>query len=42
MVPEAKAIAKKILAEHIVPDLDPEIVKKGDAIVAAHVRSLGA
>jgi len=42
MVPEAKAIAKKVLAEHKVPDLDPETVKKGDAIVAAHMRTLGA
>ena len=42
MVPEAKAIAKRILAEHMVPDLDPEVIKKGDAIVAAHMRSLGA
>jgi len=42
MVPEAKAIAKKVLAEHMVPDLDPETVRKGDAIVAAHMRTLGA
>jgi trimethylamine--corrinoid protein Co-methyltransferase len=42
MVPEAKAVAKKTLAEHKVPELDPETVKKGDAIVEEHMRSLGA
>jgi trimethylamine--corrinoid protein Co-methyltransferase len=42
MVPEAKAIAKKVLAEHTVQDLDPEMVEKGDAILAAHMRTLGA
>ncbi|MGD9962344.1 MAG: trimethylamine methyltransferase family protein [Thermoplasmata archaeon] len=41
MVPEAKAIAKKVLAEHAVPDVDPEVARKGDAIVAAHTRTLG-
>ncbi len=42
MVPEAKAIAKKVLAEHRVPDVDPEVARKGDSIVASHMRTLGA
>ena len=41
MVPEAKAIAKKVLSEHIVPDVDQEVARNGDAIVAAHIRTLG-
>jgi trimethylamine--corrinoid protein Co-methyltransferase len=34
MVPEARAIAKKTLAEHNVPKLDPAVLKQGDAILA--------
>jgi len=41
MVPEAKAVAKKVLAEHTVPDVDPETARRGDAIVAGHVHRLG-
>ena len=42
MVPEAKEIAKRTLTEHEVPDVGPEAVAKGDAIVAAHMRTLRA
>lgn len=41
MVPEAKAIAKRLLAEHKVPDVDPDVARRGDALVEAHVRTLG-
>ncbi len=42
MVPEAKAVAKRILAEHEVPDVAPDVAERGDAIVAEHMRTLGA
>jgi trimethylamine--corrinoid protein Co-methyltransferase len=33
MVPEAKATAKKVLAEHQVPKLDPAVLKKGEELL---------
>lgn len=42
MVPEAKSVAKKVLAEHTVPDMDPEVLRKGDEILESHARTLGA
>lgn len=39
MVPEAKEIARKLLAEHSVPAIDKDIVSEGDAIIAQFERS---
>lgn len=38
MVPEAKEIARKLLAEHRVPAIDKEIISKGDAAIAQFER----
>lgn len=40
MAPEAREIAKKALSEYKVPEMDPEVVRRGDALVEAHLRSL--
>jgi trimethylamine--corrinoid protein Co-methyltransferase len=42
MTPDAKEIAKRRLAEHKVPDLDADTIAKGEAVVEAHMRKLGA
>lgn len=39
MVPEAKEIARRLLAEHTVPAIERDIVAKGDAIIGQFERS---
>ena len=41
MAPEAKAIAKKVLAEHQVPKLDGSVLKKGEAILSEYEKKVG-
>jgi len=40
MVPEARAIVKRLLREHEVPPLDAEILQKGDEIISTYEKSL--
>lgn len=42
MVPEARAIAKRILKEHTVPAVDDSVVRSGDAIIARYVKEARA
>jgi trimethylamine--corrinoid protein Co-methyltransferase len=41
MAPEARAVAKKTLAEHKVPQLDPAVLKKGEAILSEYEKKVG-
>ena len=36
MVPEARAIAKKLISEHRVPQLDESVLEKGDSIIRSY------
>jgi len=38
MAPDAKSVAKRIMAEHKVPEIDPEIIKQGDALIENHIK----
>jgi len=40
MVPEAKAIAKRLLKEHVVPGLDKDVLKKGDELIRDYEKTL--
>ena len=40
MAPEAKEVARKVLAEHQVPRLDPGILRKGEVILAAYEKKV--
>lgn len=40
MAPEAREIAKKLLKEHSVPDLDRDLVRKGEELLKAYSRKL--
>jgi trimethylamine:corrinoid methyltransferase-like protein len=40
MVPEAKAIAKRLLKEHVVPGLDKDVLKKGDGLIRDYEKTL--
>jgi trimethylamine--corrinoid protein Co-methyltransferase len=39
MVPEAKEIARKLLAEHTVPGFDAEVISKGNDMIARFEKS---
>ena len=38
MAPDAKSVAKRIMAEHKVPEIDPEIVRQGDVLIENYVK----
>jgi trimethylamine--corrinoid protein Co-methyltransferase len=40
MAPEAKEVVRKVLAEHQVPRLDPGMLRKGEAILAAYEKKV--
>jgi trimethylamine:corrinoid methyltransferase-like protein len=40
MVPEAKEIAKKLLREHKVPEIDKSIVKEGDELIRKYEKRI--
>jgi trimethylamine--corrinoid protein Co-methyltransferase len=40
MVPEAKEIAKKLLREHTVPEIDKSIVKEGDELIRKYEKRI--
>ena len=42
MVPEAKEVVKKVMAEHQVPKLDPGMLRKGEVILAAYEKKVAA
>lgn len=41
MVPEARAVAKKVLAEHQVPKLDQAVMEKGELLLTEYERRVG-
>jgi trimethylamine--corrinoid protein Co-methyltransferase len=41
MVPEARKIAKKLLKEHEVPQIDRDIIKQGDELIREYEKILG-
>ncbi|HIH01073.1 TPA: hypothetical protein HA259_03175 [Thermoplasmata archaeon] len=41
MTPAAREVAKRLLAEHKVPPIDPEILRKGDEHIARYEKELG-
>jgi trimethylamine--corrinoid protein Co-methyltransferase len=42
MVPEVRDAVRRILAEHKVPPIDPEVIRKGDELIASYQKEIGA